>query len=71
VNIFQRFILCADGAGCNTVDIFNVITSDWSAAAFSVPRARLAAASLPDHALAIFAGGLSCMWLVYYWYLFA
>jgi hypothetical protein len=41
----------------NTVDIFNAISGRWSTAALSVARYLLAAASLPNQGLAIFAGG--------------
>jgi hypothetical protein len=41
----------------NAVDIFNVTSGAWSFAALSVARFGLAATSLPNQALAIFAGG--------------
>jgi hypothetical protein len=41
----------------NTVDIFDAISGRWSTAALSVARYYLAATSLPDQGLAIFAGG--------------
>jgi hypothetical protein len=40
-----------------TVDIYNAISRTWTTAALSVARVRLAAISLPDQGLAIFAGG--------------
>jgi hypothetical protein len=43
----------------NAVDIFNVTSGAWSIAALSVARTELAATSLPDLGVAIFAGGLS------------
>jgi hypothetical protein len=43
----------------NAVDVYNGITGTWSTAALSVARSQLAATSLPNHGLAIFAGG-SC-----------
>jgi hypothetical protein len=39
------------------VDIFNASSGLWSTAALSVARYGLAATSLPDQGLAIFAGG--------------
>jgi hypothetical protein len=39
------------------VDIFNTTTGQWSTAVLSVARAYLAATSLPDFGIAIFAGG--------------
>jgi hypothetical protein len=52
---------CAvDGGGLfNAVDIFNVTSGTWSTAALSVARTGLAATSLPNHGVAIFAGGAS------------
>jgi hypothetical protein len=41
-----------------TVDIFNAKAGGWSTAALSVARSDLAATSLPDRGLAIFAGGI-------------
>ncbi len=41
------------------VDIFNVKTGTWSQAALSQARFNLAATSLPDAGVAIFAGGYS------------
>ncbi len=49
---------CAVGSGySNAVDIFNVTSGAWSTAALSVARYALAATSLPNHGVAIFAGG--------------
>jgi hypothetical protein len=49
---------CAGGHGVvNTVDIFNARSGVWTTAALSVARNYLAAASLPNDGLAIFAGG--------------
>jgi hypothetical protein len=39
------------------VDIFNATSGKWTTAALSVARSDLAAISLPDQGLAIFAGG--------------
>jgi hypothetical protein len=48
----------ADGSSVlNTVDIFNAISGRWSTAALSEARYFLAATSLPNQGLAIFAGG--------------
>ena len=43
----------------NTVDIFNARSGIWTTAALSVNRSDLAATSLLNDGLAIFAGGLS------------
>jgi hypothetical protein len=50
---------CAANASVafNTVDIFNATSGVWTTAALSVARAYLAATSLPNEGLAIFAGG--------------
>jgi hypothetical protein len=49
----------ADGnIGSNAVDIFNVTSGAWSTANLSVARWPLAATSLPNLGVAIFAGGL-------------
>jgi hypothetical protein len=49
---------CAVGSGySNAVDIFNVTSGAWSTAALSVARYALAATSLPNLGVAIFAGG--------------
>jgi hypothetical protein len=46
------------GAGVfNTVDIFNATSGVWTTAALSVARYNLAATSLSNEGLAIFAGG--------------
>jgi hypothetical protein len=50
---------CAVGGDeSNVVDIFNVRAGTWSTAALSQGRRNLAATSLPDAGVAIFAGGL-------------
>jgi hypothetical protein len=41
------------------VDIFDASSGRWSAAALSVARYYLAATSLPNQGLAMFAGGQS------------
>ncbi len=43
--------------GSNAVDIFDATSGRWTTAALSVARGYLAAASLPEQGLAIFAGG--------------
>jgi hypothetical protein len=49
---------CAASNGpSNVVDIFNVTAGTWSTAALSQARRYLAATSLPDAGVAIFAGG--------------
>jgi hypothetical protein len=49
---------CAGGGGFpNVVDIFNVTAGTWSTAALSQGRQFLAATSLPNAGVAIFAGG--------------
>ncbi len=49
---------CAAGINWyNDVDIFNVTSGAWSTAALSVARMNLAATSLPNVGVAIFAGG--------------
>jgi hypothetical protein len=47
----------ADRSYSNVVDIFNVTAGTWSTAALSQARWNLAATSLPDAGVAIFAGG--------------
>jgi diacylglycerol kinase len=42
----------------NAVDIFNVTSGKWSTATLSEARETIAATSLPNLAVAIFAGGL-------------
>jgi hypothetical protein len=49
---------CADAGGySNAVDIFNATSGRWKTAALSVARSVLAATSLLNQGLAIFAGG--------------
>ena len=51
---------CVVSSGLSSVvDIFNVRAGTWSTAALSQARYYLAATSLPDAGVAIFAGG-SC-----------
>jgi hypothetical protein len=55
---FASVMPCADGGGSsNVVDIFNVTAGSWSTAVLSQPRSDLAATSLPNAGVAIFAGG--------------
>ncbi len=46
---------CAGGG--IIVDIFDATSGRWTTAALSVARGNLAATSLPEQGLAIFAGG--------------
>jgi hypothetical protein len=48
---------CAASGASNAVDIFNATSGTWSTAALSVARSALAATSLPNLGVAIFAGG--------------
>jgi hypothetical protein len=45
------------GGSTNAVDIFDGTSGRWMTAALSVPRGYLAATSLPNQGLAMFAGG--------------
>ncbi len=47
----------ASGSPLNTVDIFNMRSGVWTTAVLSIARSELAATSLPNDGLAIFAGG--------------
>jgi hypothetical protein len=49
----------------NVVDIFNVTAGTWTTAALSEAREGLAATSLPNAGLAIFAGGQSTLIFVF------
>jgi hypothetical protein len=49
-----------DSGHSSVVDIFNVASGTWSTAALSEARYDLAATSLPNAGVAIFAGG-QCM----------
>ena len=57
---------CADASqgNFNTVDIFNATSGVWTTAALSVARYNLAATSLPNDGLAIFAGGQSASYVL-------
>ncbi len=58
---------CAAGSGdSNAVDIFNVTSGAWSTAALSEARYELAATSLPNVGVAIFAGGQGTCSRVYF-----
>jgi hypothetical protein len=48
----------------NAVDIFDAISGKWSNATLSEARVYLAAASLPNQGLAIFAGGAGMFFVV-------
>jgi hypothetical protein len=52
-------LFAADGVPSKTIDIFNVTSGAWSTAALSQARQALAATSLPNAGIAIFAGGWS------------
>ena len=47
-----------------TVDIFNATSGVWTTATLSVARTYLAATSLPNYGLAIFAGGVGASYLL-------
>ena len=47
----------------DAVDIFNVKSETWTTAVLSVARQLLAATSLPNEGLAIFAGGQGTLFL--------
>jgi hypothetical protein len=49
----------AAGGLSDVVDVFNVSSGTWSTAALSQARKSLAATSLPNAGVAIFAGGSS------------
>ncbi len=56
---------CADtSASVNAVDIFNATNGVWTTAALSVARYGLAATSLPNEGLAIFAGGVGASYVL-------
>jgi hypothetical protein len=46
-----------DNIFTKVVNIFNATAGSWSTASLSEARSELAATSLPNHGLAIFAGG--------------
>jgi hypothetical protein len=52
-------LLAGQSGPSNAVDIFNAISGSWSTAQLNRPRITvgLAATSLPNQGLAIFAGG--------------
>jgi hypothetical protein len=52
--------LSAPGQYFDVVDIFNVRSGVWTTAALSAARFSLAATSLPNDGVAIFAGGELC-----------
>jgi hypothetical protein len=59
---------CAEGGSwsipLDVVDIFDARNGRWSTAVLSVARSALAATSLPNQGLAIFAGGTSAYFSV-------
>jgi hypothetical protein len=56
---------CAGLGFSNVVDIFNSTSGRWTTAALSVARIYLAATSLPEQGLAIFAGGWTGLLFLY------
>jgi hypothetical protein len=67
---FASLMSCADGSVySDAVDIFNVTSGAWSTAALSAARADLAATSLANVGVAIFAGGYSTCCHVFWPYL--
>jgi hypothetical protein len=53
-------MMCSgNGGGSKAVDIFNATSGNWSTVVLSEARWALAATSLPNQGLAIFAGGQS------------
>ncbi len=58
---FELLLLIADsdGGGSNVVDMFDGSSGRWSTAVLSAGRYYIAATSLPNQGLAIFAGGQS------------
>jgi hypothetical protein len=57
----MRFAVGKHIIASNAVDIFNAASGSWSTAQLSVARLNLAATSLPNQGLAIFAGGYTSM----------
>ncbi len=57
----QMLMRFAGGPISDAVDIFDATSSSWTTAALSVARFGLAATSLPNQGLAIFAGGSTGM----------
>ena len=51
-------LFAGDSSASAAVDIFNATSGNWSTAALSVARSSIAATSLPNLGLAIFAGGI-------------
>ena len=61
-DLYARFMHCtayANGISA-VVDIFNATSGNWSTAVISKARFDLAATSLPNLGVAIFAGGDDC-----------
>ncbi len=56
--VYACLMPCAADSYSGVVDIFNVTSGTWSTAALSQARSGLAATSLPDAGVVIFAGGL-------------
>ena len=54
----------ASSPAYNTVDIFNATSGVWTNSNLSVARYDLAATSLPNYGLAIFAGGVGASYVL-------
>ena len=57
--LFMLHVAVASGSAVDTVDVFNANSGTWTTAILSVAAMNLAATSLPDYGLAMFAGGSS------------
>jgi hypothetical protein len=66
---FASLMPCPGGILYDVVDIFNVTSGNWSTAALSVGRTGLAATSLPNLGVAIFAGGSGMCFYVDFFYI--
>ena len=56
-----RFFSDVSGRSSDVVDIFNVKSGTWTTVVLSAARYGLAATSLPNDGLAIFAGGVGAL----------
>ena len=65
----RSLMRCADVIGNKRadVDIFDAGSRQWTTAALSITRDRFAATSLPNHGLAIFAGGDGLWFAFCFW----
>ncbi len=68
LNVPQVFTRCAgfNNILSNVVDIFDVRSGAWTTAALSVARSFLAATSLPNDGVAMFAGGWGAFFSVHF-----